>query len=380
MNKTNNHAIEAKPSNKTAKKNKIKAHKLEVSMLPPQSWGKNVRAIVSENSWDFLRQQFGAIYDPYSNFPDPPEPITCEYCERQFQENLHLHELWDFNIEKCRQILTGFKVACEDCHNSIHIGRANKVGIGEAARQHLKKVNNWSDRQLANHLKKAHHEWTSKLGIDYELDVNWLITKKLLSPRKIHLNWLKRPPRVYDRIGAIEWARYILELPNVVILDTETTGLIEGFQRYPEAEIIELAIITLKGEPLYEQRFKPLYPIPRRAMNIHGITNTNVRRCPSFAKEYPKIVDILHDKIIVTYNSRFDSKIFNNTCKLHKLPNLDSTWECAMRVFKAYLEPATRFVKLPSGCHNALGDCKATLDLIHLMAKNENIVIKEEEA
>jgi len=259
------------------------------------------------------------------------------------------------------------------------MGRANKVGIGDAARQHLKKVNGWSDRQLSSHLERAQREWTSRLGIDYELDVNWLIEQELLTPREIHLNWLKRPLRVYDRVGAIEWARHILELPDVVILDTETTGLIEGFARYPEAEIIEVAIITISGETLYEQRFKPLYPIPSRATKIHGITNTKVRRSPSFAKEYSKIMDILHGKIIVTYNSRFDSKILNNTCKLHKLPLPDHvTWECAMRVFKAYLEPATRFVKLPNGCHTALGDCQATLDLIHSMAKNEDVIISED--
>ena len=362
--------------------NKIKA-KLEVGMIPANAWGQNVRAIVSEPSWFMLRKRFGAIYDHYSNYPDPSfaPPLTCECCGGQFPESLHLHELWAFDDEQGIQMLTGFKVVCEDCHNAIHMGRANKVGIGYLARQHLKEVNGWSDRQLTNHLDKVQREWTSRLGIDYTLDVNWLIDQRLLTPSEIHMNWLKRPVRVYDRVGAIEWAKSILELPDVVILDTETTGLIEGFARYPEAEIIELAIITMSGETLYEKRFKPLYSIPSRATKIHGITNTKVRRSPSFAREYPKIMDILNGKIIVAYNSRFDSKILNNTCKLHELPLADHvTWECAMRVFKAYLEPATRFVKLPNGCHTALGDCQATLNLIHSMAKNENIIISEGES
>ena len=358
-----------------------KKFKLEVGMIPANSWGQNVRAIVSGASWFMLRQRFGAIYDPYSNYPDPAHPLTCGCCGGQFSENLHLHEFWNFDDEQETQVLSGLKAVCEDCHNSIHMGRANKVGIGDSARQHLKKVNGWSDRQLANHLDKAQREWTSRFGIDYTLDVNWLIDQGILTPSEIHLSWLKRPARVFDRVGAIEWARYILELPDVVILDTETTGLIEGFARYPEAEIIELAIITMSGETLYEQRFKPLYSIPSRATKINGITNTKVRRSPSFAREYPKIMDIINGKIIVAYNSRFDSKILNNTCKLHELQLPDHvTWECAMTVFKAYLEPATRFVKLPNGCHTALGDCQATLNLIHSMAKNESIVISEGES
>lgn len=37
----------------------------------------------------------------------------------------------------------------------------------------------------------------------------------------------------------------------MVILDTETTGLIEGFEKNPNAEVIELAIISVDGEVLF---------------------------------------------------------------------------------------------------------------------------------
>lgn len=87
-------------------------------------------------------------------------------------------------------------------------------------------------------------------------------------------------------------------------------------------------------------------------------------------------MEILHGRIVVAYNSRFDSKILANTCKLHELPPPDYiTWECAMRVFKAYLEPATRFVSLPNASHTAEGDCHATLDLIRRMSEDEDIIV-----
>lgn len=350
--------------------------KLEVGLVPANAWGKNIRAIVSEENWLKLRDNFCAYYDPYRNYPEPVALLTCEACGDKFSESLHLHELWDFDDKNGRQVLTGFMPVCEDCHNSIHIGRANKVGLGERAKSHLKKINSWSDEQLFEHLESASALWNKRLGIDYELDISWLIELELLTPREIHLDWLNRPARVYDHIGAITWAGDILALPNVVILDTETTGLIEGFSRYPEAEVIELAIISISGDVLYNKRFKPLYQIPSRTTKIHGITNSMVRRNPSFAKEYSKITEILHGKIAVTYNSRFDSKILANTCKLHGLPVLENTaWECAMRVLKAYLEPATRFVSLPNASHNALADCQAALDLIHKMAQGEEILV-----
>lgn len=353
--------------------------KLEVGLVPAGAWGKNVRAIVSEENWLRLRDNFCAYYDPVRNYLETAKPLTCQTCGREFSESLHLHELWEFDDDNHRQVLTGFMPICEDCHNSIHIGRANKVGLGERAKEHLKKVNSWSDEQLSEHLESASALWTKRLEIDYELDISCLYDLDLLSPREIHLSWLNRPARVYDHAGAIEWARGILALSNVVILDTETTGLIEGFARYPEAEVIELAVISTSGDTLYNKRFKPLHKIPSRTTEIHGITNSMVRKSPSFAKEYPKILEILHGKIAVTYNSRFDSKILANTCKLHKLTSLDNTtWECAMRVLKAYLEPATRFVRLPNAKHSALADCHATLDLIHKMANGDEILIAHE--
>lgn len=354
--------------------------KLEVGLIPATAWGKNVRAVVSDENWFKLRQQFGAYYDSMKYFPNPSPPLICTCCDGEFVDSLHLHELWDFKDEEGIQSLTGFKPVCEACHNAIHFGRANKVGLGASAEKHLKKVNSWTDSQLFEHLDRAKAEWMRRSGIDYELDVSWLTNQGLLTPREIHMGWLKRPGRVYDRVGAISWARDILALPKseVVILDTETTGLIEGFQRLPEAEVIELAVISVSGEELYNRHFKPLYPIPSRATKIHGITNSKVRRSKSFAAEFPKIVEMLHGKIIVSYNTRFDSKVIDNTCRLQNIPPLgDVTWECAMRVLKAYLEPATRFVKLPNASHTALADCYATLDLIHKMSKDEEILIEQ---
>ena len=352
--------------------------RLEIGLVPAKAWGRNVRAIVSEENWLKLRDNFCAYYDPYRNFPEPAPPLICQACKREFSESLHLHELWDFDDDNRRQVLTGFMPVCEECHNAIHMGRSNNVGLGEHAQEHLKKVNSWSDDQLSRHLESAYALWMKRLEIDYELDISLLYDLDLLTSREIHLDWLNRPARVYDHVGAITWARDILALSNVVILDTETTGLIEGFARNPEAEVIELAIISISGKTLYNKKFKPLHQIPSRATEIHGITNSMVRRSPSFAKEYPEIMEILHGKIAITYNSRFDSKILANTCKLHGLPALaNTTWECAMRVLKAYLEPATRFISLPNGKHNALADCHATLDLIHKMAQGEDVVVAE---
>jgi DNA polymerase III epsilon subunit-like protein len=348
--------------------------KLEVSLIPAKSWGQNVRAVVSEGSWFSLRSKFGAVFDPYGNYLEPAKPLVCSGCEKIVSESLHLHEKWEFDDKNLVQKLVGFLAVCEDCHNAIHMGRSNIVGLGESAKAHLKKVNGWTDSQLNKHLENASSQWVKRIGIKYQLDLSWLLKEGLLSDKEIHLNWLNRPPRVYDRLGAISWANAMLESNNTVILDTETTGLIEGPIANPNAEIVELAIISIAGKVLYNSRFKPRYSIPKRTIEFHGITNQAVKNSPKFSKEYSKILQILTGKIVICYKARFDQKILANTCRLHKLtPPEDVMWECAMNIYKAYQEPNTRFSKLPGGKHNALPDCKATLKLIKNMSQDVDI-------
>src|SRR5690606_33823093 len=59
------------------------------------------------------------------------------------------------------------------------------------------------------------------------------------------------------------------ELKNVVILDTETTGLYD-------AEIVEIAVIDLGGNILMNTLVRPKNPIPAEVTAIHGINNEMV--------------------------------------------------------------------------------------------------------
>jgi DNA polymerase-3 subunit epsilon len=262
---------------------------------------------------------------------------------------------------------------CEECHNSIHFGRSQAVGLEEQASTYLQKINKWSEEETKNHIDNSFKEWIGRNRLHYKLDLSYLIDRNLISKRKIHLDWLNRPPRVRDRLDALSWSKTLLELPYAVILDTETTGLIEGLEKNPNAEVIELAILSAKGRTLYNRRFRPIYEIPNHVIGIHGITNDAVKKSSTFAQEFENIQKILHGKIVVAYNSRFDQKVIANTCKLHNLATLDNlSWECAMWAYKGYME-SPRFLKLPHGMHSALADCKATLNMIKKMAKGEPV-------
>lgn len=59
-----------------------------------------------------------------------------------------------------------------------------------------------------------------------------------------------------DRRSAVSWARWALVTRNVVILDTETTGL------GADAEVVELAVLSPRGEVLFDSLVRPRKPIP----------------------------------------------------------------------------------------------------------------------
>ena len=356
--------------------------KLNIDLIPKNAWGKNVRAVVSSLEWSILRWRFGASLEkPISNNGvlcgksyRGNDYLLCGVCEGKF-ENLHLHELWRFDDVTLVQKLIGCQPICEECHNAIHYGRSSVVGLEDQAYAHIKKVNCWTDSQVKDHITESLKQWARRNKLHYKMDLSFLIDNKIISERKIHWQWLNRPIKVHDHLDALLWSKTLLELPDAVILDTETTGLIEGPLRNENAEIVEFAIIDMKGTVLYNKRFKPRFEIPVIVIGIHGITNEAVKNSPSFANEYAKILKILHGKIIVAYNSRFDQKIIGNTCRLHELAQIDGvTWECAMWAYKGYQE-SPRFLKLPNGKHSALADCNATLKLIRQMSKAEAVPI-----
>lgn len=94
---------------------------------------------------------------------------------------------------------------------------------------------------------------------------------------------------------------------KLVILDVETTGL------NPEQDyVIELSAIRyspeLQKEESYLQRFSIPIPIPKEAIEVHGITDADLQGCPAIAEQIPTIVDFLEGCDIGGYNVLFDIK------------------------------------------------------------------------
>ena len=350
----------------SARRKEMNLNRLSLELVPERMWGKNIRAVISRENWDALRWSFGATKTkPQFMKLDLPRPdwqitIKCSICGAE-DEHLELHEQWQYDDETLIQRLTDLIPICQDCHLSTHLGRAKQLGMGDKAQHHLATVNQWAERQTKKHVKEAFEKWRLRSENQYSLDLSWL--NQWIPESKIHLGWLEHPKRwVGNRLDAIAWARQLLE-SDAVIIDTETTGLLD----YSRVEVIELAVVTMRGKVVYHSRFRPRYRIPKCTTAIHGITNHDVKSAPTFKDEFSNILKSTHQKVSVAYKADFDKGVIARTCGLYNLEPPECRWECAMHTYRTFQESG-RWLPLPGGKHNAVDDCQAALKLIKRMA------------
>ena len=199
----------------------------------------------------------------------------------------------------------------------------------------------------------------------------------------------RRQPKARQRrsasgkAGVTDWPR-LLERDDVLILDTETTGL-DG-----NAEIIDIALIDTRGATRFNALAMPGRPVPREASRIHGITDAMLRRhkAPDWPTLYAQLRPLLDAAtLVVVYNAAYDRRLLQQTCALHGLAPPDLVWRCAMLDYAAYrremhpcyqnyrwhkLEAAwRRECRVPAQQpqeHRALGDCRAVLALMRSVA------------
>jgi DNA polymerase III epsilon subunit-like protein len=158
---------------------------------------------------------------------------------------------------------------------------------------------------------------------------------------------------------------------DVVILDTETTGLYD-------AEICEISVIDREGNVLLDTLVKPKKTIPEEATRIHGITNKMVEHAPSWPEVWEKLYPIIRDKLVLIYNAEFDIRLmaesfepymdnpFEETEQIKQVSSIQSA--CVMRTY-ADLVGSHKWLKLTEAvgrqiAHRALDDCRATMEVV----------------
>lgn len=90
----------------------------------------------------------------------------------------------------------------------------------------------------------------------------------------------------------------------LIFFDLETTGL------DAKDKIVEISLVKVfpsGEEETYTTRVNPEMPIPPESSAIHGITDEDVKDCPTFKEIAPKLIAIFRDCDVAGYNSgKFD--------------------------------------------------------------------------
>ena len=93
------------------------------------------------------------------------------------------------------------------------------------------------------------------------------------------------------------------ETSGGIVIDTETTGLFAG-----EDEILQLSIISINGEKLFDSYFRPQHKSWSAAQAVNNISPEMVSDAPSIADKAAEIQRILNSAdTIIGYNTSFDA-------------------------------------------------------------------------
>jgi len=176
------------------------------------------------------------------------------------------------------------------------------------------------------------------------------------------------PPNPAHKLEAQQWASTMLSKPSSswCILDTETTGL--------EGLVLQIGILAPTGLVLLDALVHQPKVEPK-AQEVHGISAEMLWGAASWRNVWLAVREILRTREVVIYNAAFDLAVLERTCKFSGFEFVTPHHHCAMLQNAAYQQEwneyrnAYRWPKLGGGDHSAIGDCRATLELIHRMAE-----------
>ena len=103
---------------------------------------------------------------------------------------------------------------------------------------------------------------------------------------------------------------FTMKLPNLAIVDVETSGMSPYRDR-----IIEIGIIRVEDNRVvsnFNQLIDPERVVPQWITNITGIRHSDVQGKPLFSEKFPEVDALLQDAVFVAHNVNFDYNFFRN--------------------------------------------------------------------
>lgn len=157
-----------------------------------------------------------------------------------------------------------------------------------------------------------------------------------------------------------------------IILDTETTGMTK------EDEVVELGIIDIEGNVLYNALFSHEQPMNPMAQAVNHFTEEDLTGAPCIREEAGKIISLLEDKIVIGHNISFDENLLRQSFERYGISfmgfesKLDSQKIAKDFIYakKYSLEHLANLLGIPGNeVHRAVDDCRWTLDMLKNLEK-----------
>lgn len=185
-------------------------------------------------------------------------------------------------------------------------------------------------------------------------------------------NWPER------RRNGSRWAKSVLADPEATILKVVTTGMDEL------AEIVGLALVRPGGYSS-ERLFKPRRKIPIDAYKIHGVSQSQVDVCETFAEQAHVLNELFNDcSQLIIYNASFDLRmLIQSDGRMNRQldhPALAGKAVCLMHAYAVWTgdwnDHHQTYIphKLPGATKRALPDAHAALDVLKVMATADDQV------
>ena len=267
-----------------------------------QKWGTNVR-VRGAAYWD----EFNKSMAVKAHFIDllPPDEVEKDTSEKKRVE-LHLHS----------------NMSTQDgiTHMMDYARYAKSMGHTAMAITDHAVVQGYPDAQAAgkkNDIKMLY-------GVEF-----YMVDDRL--------SYIKNPAPV-----RLNHAKY-------VVLDLETTGLNCAYNRIIEfgAVRVENGIVTEEIDIL----INPEFPLPKKIVEITGISDKMLENQPTIKEALPRIVDFIGDAILVTHNADFDFSFIQHALRREGKEELKNPVIDTLSLSR-YLFPESKSHRLGSLCRN----------------------------
>lgn len=169
-----------------------------------------------------------------------------------------------------------------------------------------------------------------------------------------------------------------------VALDFETTGLSPNLNT-----IIEIGAVRFRNEKECE-RFSmlvnPYVPLPKKIIELTGITNDMLSDQPGLATALPKLLEFIGDDLLVAHNARFDAGFLVESCKRREIPRKSfqffDTVAIAQTIFPTLPNHklgtvATHIRATHENAHRAVDDAAATGSIMLHCFESLGIVVNK---